>query len=236
MPMDEHELAPGDGLTDLVHVARDIAAERLDAPAGWTLLVSERERRGGDPENTHTINPYSSFDIEECSSREAARRRAHELLAPGRAWRAAVVWRSEDEVLIDAQEAEEDAVAGRFTVPVVRRRRLLRTLDPELGEVGVPSAVAALRPPSWKGATWTLRSGGHVVAELHVDTGDAYGLWAQVEPRAGLEAILPSSPFRQEPIGDWSLHRPTGEAIDRAAAQLQLNREQASWAWTEPPA
>jgi hypothetical protein len=216
VPLYDEEFSPTDGLWDLVGEATQRAAGLGD---GALVVISEGE--AGFTETGH-------------ETPEAARAAAHECLAPGHEWRAAVAWRAGDVLLIEAQDAETDALAARFSVPVRRRRRWLRDEEVELGEPGFPSPVPPLREPSWTGATWTLRAGGRVVADLRVVGNRHDYLEARVSPREGLEAILPPSPYRQAPSGDWALHRPDGAAAV-GELELQLNRDYAFWAWVEPP-
>jgi hypothetical protein len=49
--------------------------------------------------------------------------------------------------MVEAQDAETDALAGRFTVPIERSRRLLGRGSPTLGEPEFPEAVKPLRAP-----------------------------------------------------------------------------------------
>ena len=118
MPLDAEEFAPSDGLWDLVGVAADRGAARLADPAGWVLVVSERERREGEPPEPEWGNPGARFDTGECQSvDDGAPTRARSAWRPGGAWRAAVVWRERDRLLIEAQDAETDSLAGRFARP-----------------------------------------------------------------------------------------------------------------------
>ena len=48
-------------------------------------------------------------------------------------------------------------------------------------------------------------------------------------PLDGLEAVLPESPHRQAPVGDWSLHAPGGAPVP--AVEIELTRDMASWTW-----
>lgn len=208
MALDPVEFSPSDGLWDLVGLAAERGAERF----GEILVVSERERRADDPPEPD----WAAFDTDVCASVDVARALARERLAPGGAWRAAVVWREGDRLLIEAQDAETDSLAGRFAVS-------------SGGEPEFPEPVEPLRAPTWNGTTWTLRAKDRVVAELHVTSTNWHYLLADVTPRQGLEAILPESPYRQHPHGDWSLHKPDGSRVD--ARELELNREQAGWTW-----
>ena len=54
-------------------------------------------------------------------------------------------------------------------------------------------------------------------------------LHADVTPRDGLDAVLLESPYRQTPVGDWSLHSPDGAPVP--AVEIELTRELASWTW-----
>ncbi|MDA0167967.1 hypothetical protein OJ998_02625 [Solirubrobacter taibaiensis] len=229
MPLDDVEFGPSDGLWDLVAVAHDRATARLTEPAGWVIVLSERERRDGEPPEPDWGNPYARFDTESCATVEAARERAHALLAPGGAWRAAVIWREAERVLIEAQDAETDSLAGRFAAPIQTRRRRLGRSETTLGDVEFPDPVPPLRAPTWNGTTWTLRAGDRVVAELRVTSTNWQFLLADVTPLPGLETVLPDSPYRHPPVGEWSLHQPDGTRVH--ALQLELNRSQAGWTW-----
>jgi hypothetical protein len=229
MPLDDVEFGPGDDLWDLAGFAAERGAAQLADPNGWVLVVSERQRLEGEPPEPDWGDSEARFDVDECRSVEEARGRAHDLMAPGGVWRAAVVWREGDQLLIEAQDAETDSMAGRFVAPIKQRKRLLRPSEPFLGELGFPEPAEALRSPTWNGTTWTLRAGDRAVAELRVQSTNLPWLLADVTPLPGLEDVLPESPYSQAPTGAWSLHQPDGSRVE--PSQLELNRQHASWTW-----
>jgi hypothetical protein len=102
-----------------------------------------------------------------------------------------------------------------------------------LGEPEFPEPAAPLRAPTWNGTTWTLRAGDRVVAELRVTSTNWTYLLADVTPHPGLEEVLPESPYRQAPTGDWSLHEPDGSRVE--PRELELNRDHAGWTWEGAP-
>lgn len=149
MALHESDLAPSDGLWDLVGVAIDLAEPRLSEADDWVQVTSERARQPDDPPMegllADWVNDDAHFVTRPCASLAAARAHARKLLAPGEHWRVAVVWRENDAVYVQAQDAETDEVAALWTYPIRRGEDHPPYLDREGGPMW--TGAPALRPP-----------------------------------------------------------------------------------------
>ena len=259
MALYESELAPSDGLWDLVWTAAAFAEPRLGENGDWIQVTSERARRPDDPPEGQPwdANAGASFVTQRCDTLEDARALAHDLLAPGRHWRAAVVWSVGEAVYVQAQDAESDRVSATWTFPITRRRRRAPTLDRE----GGPACTEAppLRAPTWDGTTWTVRAAGRVVAELDVNYTWPPLLHGFLRPCDGFEDVHPILRRFTELVGSYggrlywdegerpmdlqaalaavraavTLHDPDGRRIDEF--ELHGYGELVFWTWPDAP-
>ena len=258
MALYESDLAPSDGLWDLVWTAAAFAESRLAEKTDWIQVTSERARRPDDPREgpLWDANEGASFVTQRCGTLEDARALAHDLLAPSGRWRAAVVWRVGEVVHVQAQDAESDRVSATWTFPIRRRRRRAPTLDREGGPAW--TGAPPLRAPTWDGTTWTVRAAGGVVAELDVNDTWPPLLHGFLTPGDGFEDLQPVLRRFTELVGSYgdrlswddgerpldlqaalaavraavTLHDPDGRQVD----DFELHGDGALVFWTWPDA
>jgi hypothetical protein len=115
------------------------------------------------------------------------------------------------------------------------------------------SAVASLVVVSYSGGVWTLhrRDDGRIIADLAVTSADFPWLNARVDPRDGLEEVLPlfaEELFRLDRIDDdtesWeqaynairtvvTLRYPEGQEVPEFL--LHIDGDEAWWRWSDEP-
>jgi hypothetical protein len=202
-------------------------------------------------------NEQAHFVTQPCATLQEGRDIAHEVLAPGAHWRAAVVWSVGDTVHIQAQDAERDQVSITFKYPIRRRRRHRPVLDRDHNHWDDYEQSEPLRAPTWDGTHWTLRASGRVVADLQVVYTEPPLLYSEIQPREGFDVVRRAIERYQESIAGhggqryWeadkpddvvaaladvhaaaTLHDPHGSPIP--GYELCLN-VYASWWWPDSP-
>lgn len=187
------DLSPSDGLWDLIATALDLAKPRMGERLHWVQVTGERARRPDDPPMDGELedwpNDGAQFVTQRCETYEDAVALAHDLLAPGGYWRVAIVSNDDDAVHVRAQDAESDQVSVTMTYPIRRRRLRGPVLDPDADHLWTEEEP--LRAPTWDGTTWTLRAGGRVVADLHVEYTWSPLLHGSMTPRDGFDDVQP---------------------------------------------